>query len=61
MGSELYFRFSGQKEAMRFRDGYLDNFDNQTKQSVDINLEMTIVPMLLGICFLVGMYVYVFN
>lgn len=45
---------TGHNDASLARDKYLDSFDNSTKQSIRIDLEMTAVPVLLGICFLVG-------
>jgi len=47
---------TGHNDASLARDKYLDSFDNSTKQSIRIDLEMTAVPVLLGICFLVGTY-----
>lgn len=58
MASELDFQLAGHENAIQDRNGYINNFDNATRQSVTIDIEMTAIPVLLGICFLVGMLMF---
>lgn len=52
MGLDVHF--SGQLYEQRAREKFLSNIDNSTRESVIIDLEIYTVPILLGLCFLIG-------
>lgn len=51
----LDVQFSGQLYEQRAREKFLSNIDNSTRESAIIDLEIYTVPILLSLCFLLGM------
>ena len=56
MSKDILLRLEGQDHASDLRDQFLSSYDNETRESIIIDVEMTTIPVLLGICFLIGQY-----
>lgn len=56
MSKDILLRLEGQDHASDLRDQFLGGYDNKTRESIIIDVEMTTIPVLLGVCFLVGKF-----